>query len=30
MRVICVDDERLLMEDTVALCREISIVKDVK
>ena len=30
MRVICVDDERLLMEDTVALCREISIVKDAK
>ena len=23
MRVICVDDERLLMEDTVAMCREL-------
>lgn len=30
MRVICVDDERLLMEDAVALCREISMVKDTK
>ena len=30
MRMICVDDERLLMEDAVALCREISIVKDAK
>ena len=23
MKVICVDDERLLMEDTVAICREL-------
>ena len=24
MKIICVDDERLLMEDTVAMCRELS------
>ena len=29
MRVICVDDERLLMEDTVAMCRELPEVSDV-
>ena len=23
MKVICVDDERLLMEDTVAMCRKL-------
>ncbi len=28
MRVICVDDERLLMEDTVAMCRELSEIDD--
>ena len=28
MRVICVDDERLLMEDTVALCRALEVVDD--
>ena len=30
MKVICVDDERLLMEDTVSMCREmpeISVIK---
>lgn len=29
MRVICVDDERILMEDTVAMCRELPEVSDV-
>jgi len=28
MKLICVDDERLLMEDTVALCRELDQVDD--
>lgn len=28
MKVICVDDERLLMEDTVAMCRELGIVDE--
>lgn len=30
MRVICVDDERILMEDTVAMCRELPGVSEVK
>lgn len=30
MKVICVDDERLLMEDTVALCLEIDGIDDAK
>ena len=30
MRVICVDDERLLMEDTVAMCRELPEIDDAK
>ena len=30
MRVICVDDERLLMEDTVALCLEIDGIDEAK
>lgn len=29
MKVICVDDERLLMEDTVALCRALEVVDEV-
>ena len=29
MRLICVDDERILMEDTVAMCRELPEVTDV-
>lgn len=29
MRVICVDDERILMEDTVAMCRELSGIDEV-
>lgn len=29
MRVICVDDERILMEDTAAMCRELPEVSDV-
>lgn len=28
MRIICVDDERLLMEDTVALCQQLEQVKE--
>lgn len=28
MKVICVDDERLLMEDTVAMCRELALVDE--
>ena len=30
MKVICVDDERLLMEDTVALCLEIDGIDEAK
>lgn len=30
MRAICVDDEKLLMEDTVAMCRELPQISDVK
>lgn len=30
MRVICVDDERILMQDTVAMCRELPGVSDVR
>lgn len=30
MRVICVDDERLLMEDNVAMCRELPEIDEVK
>jgi two-component SAPR family response regulator len=30
MRVICVDDERLLMEDTVSMCLELPEIADVK
>ena len=30
MKVICVDDERLLMEDTVSLCRSLPLISEVK
>ena len=30
MKVICVDDEKLIMEDTVSMCRELPQISEVK